>query len=424
MKKILFLFLIPISFLLNAQSDLESFFRNHSIDFEKIESPNPEFTSYVLYVEQQLDHNDIKKGVFKQKIFLNHRSFDAIMIMGTEGYQMTRNRMYEPTNLLQANQISVEHRFFGESLPENMEWEYLTLEQATTDLHKIRVLFGKLYGHHWVSTGISKGGQTTIAYRYFYPNDVTVSIPYVAPLNNDIEDKRIYKFLDNVGTDECRKKIKDFQKALLKSKNRKKIMPLLKWYVKGSKEKFTYFTLEEAYEYAVLEYSFSFWQLGYKCEDIPEKNADVEVLLEELMRVVGVSFYSDELVSFYGPHYYQAATQMGYYSFETRPFRRYIKALPKNPTAAFLPNKMKVKYDDTYNTKVTKWLAEKGDRFIYIYGEIDTWSATMVEESDKVDSEWFVLKNRHHGDARIMNFNTEEKLRLKNALEKWLRVNL
>ena len=37
-----------------------------------------------------------------------------------------------------------------------------------------------------------------IFYRYFYPNDVDLSIPYVAPINNAYEDKRLYKFMKNL----------------------------------------------------------------------------------------------------------------------------------------------------------------------------------------------------------------------------------
>ena len=46
--------------------------------------------------------------------------------------------------------------------------------------------------------GISKGGQTTIFHRYFYPADVDISVPYVAPLNLEYVDPRLDKFLNRV----------------------------------------------------------------------------------------------------------------------------------------------------------------------------------------------------------------------------------
>lgn len=421
MRLVPILFFLCISIIIQAQEDISKYLYDlPDIQFEKIAALSNGFSSYELKVKQPIDHNDLSKGHFQQKVYLNHRGIDQLNVIATEGYAANRNRMYEATNILKANQITVEHRFFGKSIPENKDWKYLTIEQATADLHKIRTLIGKLYKNKWVSTGISKGGQTTIAYRYFYPDDVTVSMPYVAPLNNDFEDKRIYKFLKNVGTPECRKAIKDYQKRLLK--NKKKIMPLLKWYVKGGDQKFTYHSLEEAFELGVLEYSFSFWQWGNDCAGIPDKTATVDEMLEHFIDVVGVAFYNDIMVAYYGPHYYQASTQLGYYGFETKGFKKCLDVVGKKPHASFEPSKMSTEYDGTYNKKVAKWLEKKGNRFIYIYGEIDTWSATAVPESDKVDSEWFMMKGKHHGNARIANLNTEEKARLAEKLQKWLGV--
>lgn len=102
--------------------------------------------------------------------------------MATEGYKAFRRRVYEPTKLLNANQVTVEHRYYGSSVPYSIDYRYLNMKQATADLHKIKQLFSSIYKGKWISTGRSKGGVTTIFYRFFYPNDVDVSIPYVAPI--------------------------------------------------------------------------------------------------------------------------------------------------------------------------------------------------------------------------------------------------
>jgi len=70
--------------------------------------------------------------------------------------------MYELSEMLGANQLDVEHRFYGESIPEDFDWQYLTIEQATADYHHINDIFNTFYSKSWVSTGISKGGQTSI----------------------------------------------------------------------------------------------------------------------------------------------------------------------------------------------------------------------------------------------------------------------
>ena len=72
--------------------------------------------------------------------------------------------------------------------------------------------------------------------------------------------KRIYEFLNNIGDEYCRDALYQLQKSLLTDS--KTILDLLHWYVKGKGLDFTYLSLGEAYEYAVLELPFSFWQYG------------------------------------------------------------------------------------------------------------------------------------------------------------------
>ncbi|MEL6674451.1 MAG: S28 family serine protease [Bacteroidota bacterium] len=390
--------------------------------FEQIETPRDYEAAYVLRIKQPLDHQNPDKGHFYQRVWLSHKGFDKFNVIVTEGYQRNGNRIYELSQLLEANQIDVEHRYFGESMPEKLDYQYLTLEQATADLHHVREVLGKIYQEKWISTGISKGGQTTIFYRYFFPEDVAVSVPYVAPLNLEFEEKRIYTFLDTVGSDECRAAILGVQKRLLKE--RKEVLQMLKWYSKGAKLSFDYLGFEEAFEYTILEYPFSFWQWGASCEDIPGKDAPLEEVLDHMLAVSGLDFFSDEQIAAYGSHYYQAATQMGYYGYETKPFKGLLKALPMqpHPHAAFVPNKMEVAFDGSLLPKVAEWLKTEGNNFIYINGASDTWSAPAVPPSDATNSLWFNLAGKDHGGARIRNMSREQVEQMGKAFKEWLEI--
>ncbi|MEL6863080.1 MAG: S28 family serine protease [Bacteroidota bacterium] len=427
MKKAIFLFLF-IAIATQGYAQLENLeiqlFELPDVIFTPIESPDNYQVAYELKIRQPLDHQHPEKGHFYQKVFLSHRGVSQPTVIVTEGYSRSRNRIYELSDLLQANQIQVEHRFFGDSAPDSLDYSYLTLEQVTADLHRIRMLFKNIYQQKWISTGISKGGQTTIFYRYFYPNDVSVSVPYVAPLNLEFEDQRIYNFLDTIGSQECRNKIKSVQVRILQ--NRRKLMPLLRWYAKGAQLQYDYLSLEEAFEFAVLEYPFSFWQWGHDCSTIPGPDVELEELLEYFLSVSGIDFFSDRDMKFFAPHYYQAANQMGYYGYETEPFSYLLEALPPNanPHAAFTPNKMKVSYDNSLAKKVAVWLKEKGDQFIYINGAIDTWSATAVPKYPERDALWFDLKGKDHRMARIRNMSEAEKKELWAALSRWLNIKL
>ena len=410
---------------LSAQSDLEKrLFDLPNVVFKKLETPEGFEALYELHIKQPLDHKNPSKGHIYQRAYLSHRGFNRPMVMATEGYARKSNRMYELTGMLDANQLDIEHRYFGTSMPDSLDYQYLTFEQMAEDLHHINQLFKQLYKEKWVSTGISKGGTTTIFYRYFYPNDVDVSVPYVAPVNYEYEEKRIYDFLDNIGSDACRTDIKEVQIRLLKE--REKVLPLLRWYAKGAKHKFNYLSLEEAFEYAILEYPFSFWQWGHDCSKIPADDAPLEEILQNFMDVVGISFYSDADMDAFASHYYQSSTQMGYYGFEVDEFKTLLKALPTNtnPHASFTPDKMPLKFDGTLTNKVAKWLKTEGNNFIYINGALDTWSATGVEKSDKVNSKWFILEGKDHAKARIANMTPAEKKELKATLSEWLNLEI
>ena len=373
------------------------------------------------FFKQPIDHQNPEKGHFYQRVYLSHSGFDQPNVLITEGYHRPSNRIYELTPLLDANQIEVEHRYFGSSVPQPLDYSFLTLEQATADLHRVRQLLGQIYQEDWVATGISKGGQTTIFYRYFYPDDVTVSIPYVAPLNLSLEDPRIYHFLDTVGNNTCRQAIYDLQVRLLK--NREKVLPLLRWHAKGAGFTFDYLGFEAAFEYAVLEYPFSFWQMGHHCEAIPGKNADLETVVDHFLSVAGMDLFNDQSMQDYASHYYQAGTQMGYYGYETAPFKGLLKALPMepNPSAVFMPNKQATTFEPTLVQNVAGWLEKNGNNFIYIYGGSDTWTATGVPPSDQTNSVWFMMPGKSHSTARIAYMSREERQLFIDTLEQWLQ---
>lgn len=425
MKHLLPLLLLLTSGLLTAQENLAvKLFELPDVVFSQIDTPAGYAAAYELRIKQPIDHQNPAAGHFYQRVFLSHRGFDRPTVMATEGYNRGQNRIYELTEYIGGNQIDIEHRYFGESIPDNPDYQYLNLEQATADLHRINQLFRQIYPGKWLSTGISKGGQTTIFYRYLYPEDVDVSVPYVAPLNLAPEDTRIYDWLRKAGSEDCRKAIQRVQTELLK--NSEQAMPLMRWYAKGADLKFEYLTMAEAYEYAVLEYPFSFFQWGSDCAKIPEEGAPFEEILEHFIDVSGLAFFSDRDVAYYGSHYYQAGTQMGYYSYEIAPFKEYIKALStdSNPSAIFMPGKKNPGFNGDLPAKTAKWLEKEGNNFIYIYGADDTWSATGVPPSDKTNSLWIIMEGKHHGNARIKNMTDAEQDAVEEKLEKWLNTEV
>lgn len=424
-KQILFLVLILLQFTrIESQNIEDLLYELPDVQFKEIKSNEGYSQTFEIQIKQPIDHSEPSKGYFYQKAFLSHKGFNQPTVIVTEGYAREHNSIYEISTLLDANQIDVEHRYFGDSKPDSLNYNYLNLKQVAADLHHINQLFKNIYTKKWISTGISKGGATTIFYRYFYPDDVDLSVPYVAPMNNAYEDERLYKFLRTTGSDECRKSIISYQRKLLE--NRDRILPLLNYYSQGAGAIYTYLTINEAFEYAVLEYSFSFWQSGINCSDIPYSNAPLNELLDHFITVSNITFFSDASIAKYGSHYFQAAEEMGYYGFETGNFKDLLVALPLKPYphAALTPNKIPVVFDGTLLTKVNKWLISNPYKFIYINGAMDTWSATAVPPTNNNNSIWFFMDGKHHYNARISNMDTMDLDKLVNTLENWLSLSI
>ena len=388
----------------NEQALLEKALYNlPDVSFKKVSSPQDKYLKYDLLIKQPIDHQHPGKGFFYQRVQLTHKGFNKPTVMETEGYWLWNGgRGNEIESILNANNLDVEYRYYGKSLPDSIDWQYLTLEQATADLHHINELFKTIYSNKFISTGISKGGETTIYYKYFYPDDVALSVPYVAPIDNSLEDQRIYHFFDTIGTPECRKKIFDFQIFLLQHED--EVLKKLAWYSRGAGLQYSYTgSIGKSFEYSVLEFSFSFWQYNGSCDSIPS-NKVLDDYVECLLKNADISSFADEGIKEFEAHYYQAQTQSGYYGYKIEPFKKYLHYFKENPSAIFPPKNAPAKpYDSTININVQNFLAEKGNNILYIYGGFDTWTSAGVIVSDKVNSKRYTVPNTSHATARIRN---------------------
>lgn len=372
--------------------------------------------SYELVLEQPLDHNHPEKGIFKHHIYLSHADFKKPVVIETEGYN-ARYVKNEVSELLNANQVIVEYRFYGKSRPNPIPWEYLTNDQAIADYHAIVSQLKKLYKGKWIATGISKGGETTLIYKSKYPKDVEVAIPYVAPLINTQEDPRTNEHINSVGTEECRQKVKNFQRALLE--NRISVLNEIKEHAQTKKMNFTEVSMNEALEYAALEFPFSFWQWGGKCEDIPEGKSEPKILFDYMNKIVGINFYSDEKFQELLPSYYQHMRELGYYGFDFTPVKDLLKVVKSTSNSRFAPKGTPLDYNPDYIKNVRDYVEHKGDKILYIYGGYDTWGACAPVPDPKLDALKMVLKEGSHG-TRVKHFSKEEQKIIMETLTRWL----
>ena len=389
---------------------------------EKLESEvYPE--KYLVCITQQVDPKNPAAGTFTQRVVIGHVGFDRPTVIVTEGYggAYALNPKYqeELTKLLNANLVFVEYRYFLESTPEPKNWDYLTAENSAYDLHHVNQTFRQLYQGKWISTGISKGGQTTCLYRAYFPDDVDFSVPYVAPLNRAVEDGRHEPFLRQVGTKAERDRILAFQKAVLKQKAA--IVPMLENYCQEHKLTFR-IPMAEVLDYSVLEYPFAIWQWGTPVDQVPEPTASAADLFKHLMEISEPSYFSNEqpYVSFD----VQACRELGYYGYDTAPFKGLltIKSTKGYLNKLMLPTELidKVEFRPELYHKVYNFLKDNDPKMIFIYGEIDPWSATRVPTFRGKKNEQIYIQPRGSHRARISNMPEEMKKQIMDQIHAWL----
>ncbi len=376
--------------------------------------------SYVLTFEQPLDHQNPGGAKFHQRVYVSHVDFEKPVLLETEGYAARGNRAGELHTILSGNMVTVEHRFFGRSAPSPMQWEYLTVRQSADDLHSIVTALKTVYKGKWVSTGASKGGQTALFYKCYYPEDVTATVAYVAPINVTQEDPRINQFLETVGTAETRKKVRDYQLALLQREE--EVLPVLK--VEMDKRKWTFeMGLPNAYEYGVLEYPYAFWQEGGVPSEIPASDSPAEALAASYIKLNMLLYISDGGRKYYEPFFYQAFTETGYYNYDISNFKQYLKHVKDPTNQIFCPPGVKLVYNPAALAFVHHYLQYEANRVIYIYGELDAWSATQMQLIGRTDAFKIVVANSPHG-ARIAGFSAEQKETFFANMERWLGTKL
>ncbi|MFQ3579572.1 MAG: S28 family serine protease [Bacteroidales bacterium] len=417
------LFLVISSF---YASEFESKLRSLPgvVSVEKLNSVDFFSEKYLVIFEQPLDHSLPEAGTFKQRVFVSHKTYNSPVVFVTEGYSAEYaskpNYINELSDLLMANQICVEHRFFGKSVPDNIDWSYLTTSQAAEDHHKIREAFKQIYKTKWVATGISKGGQTALLYQMYFPRDVDITVAYVAPVARALEDGRHEIFLKNVATKKERQKVLEYQIEMLK--RRDKIFPMFEAFLKNQKLSY-YIPLEEVYEFCILEYEFAFWQWVGDVTKIPPKKSQDYVLFQHLLAVSHPDYFSIESSKETFPFYYQAARELGYYGYDTESLKKFLVHVQSAKgyfNKVFLPKNMNVDFYPQTAIDLENFIKQKAKNTILIYGEFDPWTAAAPDVGNNQNVVKIIGPRGTHA-TRIKTLQKSQIDQVMGLLSKWLQ---
>ncbi|GHH00511.1 S28 family serine protease [Comamonas sp. JC664] len=348
------------------------------------------FRFFTMDFEQPVDHLRPWGPRFPQRVTLMHRSVEAPMVLDTEGSTIYAEPVpAEPTDLIQGNQLTVEHRFFGSSRPAGaLDWRKLTVWQSAADAHRLVEVFKPLYGGRWLSTGVFKGGTAALAHRFFFPNDVHATVTYAAHHNRGLHDARHGRYvLTKVGDAACRQQLASLQYAALT--RRDELLPLMNGY---DAQGFTFGVLgkDRALEFGIIEAPFVFWQFygaAGTCDALPSPEGSAEELFGFFSYVSMMEFsFSDQALEASAPLYYQGATQLGgpgYAEVHLLPLLRY--AGEHIPTR-FPPGGVRKTYEPWTLGLVESWTRFEAKRVLLVYGDLSPWAASAFSTTPGNDA--------------------------------------
>lgn len=372
-----------------------------------------------LEITQDVDHNNPGGPTFLQKAYLHHVCEELPMVFGPAGYGATKRTDQELRKILGANMLIVTHRYFKGAEPDPLDWEYLNIEQAAADHHQIVELFKEIYEDVWLSSGTSKSGRSALYHRRYYPDDVDATVASVAPILFGIDDERIIPFMEEVGTADCRQAQKSYERQLLE--HRDALIPkFVNWFTKHG------FSLsldpDVAFEYAVLDYHFYFWQYHrVPCGEIPGETATVEELFDHLLDVLWMHLYADYYLDYYTPFFYQSMMETGYPAYVTAHISDLLEIVTDPGGEDFIFADVTTTYKPSVMLDINRWLKTEGDNIIYIYGDYDPWTAAMFEPGDGTNALRIIQPQSDH---RVRIKDLDEQDRVLDSLEVWLGLEI
>lgn len=433
-KTYILLLLIFISSFLGCKKDESTPFENLDLlakiqSLEGVEAIEitPEYDyprAFQIDITQPVDHNNPEGAKFTQRIYLSHVDESMPMVFAPSGYTTSTKSGQEIAGILSTNCLNVTHRYFTDAKPSPLDWQYLTIEQAAADHHRIVELFKKIYTDKWISSGVSKSGQAVLFHRKYYPDDVDATIAYVAPFVFGPKDMAFANYIEAIGESGCYTRLTELQRNILQ--NRTEAIQLVDQYILADNQSYS---LDHGLilELAVMDYPFTFWQYyDYSCTDIPDAGNTLEEMFNHLTSVVPLYGFSNGSISHYEPYVYQTLTETGAPGYKTDYLSDLLQKVdpndPGNPNFELLgPQGVSYTFNQSTLNDIYSWLQTQGNNIIYIYGTDDPWTAGAIELTGATNAIKILQSGENH---RIKIADLDNPDLVYNALEEWLGIEI
>lgn len=368
--------------------------------------PPAGYQVYELEIRQPVNHNQPYGATFEQHLELYQRNVAAPMVMFLSGYfnytfaGPQNTYLSDPAAIVGGNQISVETRFYGDSVPHPTLWKYLTVWQEAADEHHVVQVFKQLYRAPWLLSGVSKGGEAAIFHDYYYPRDFAGTFAWSAPIITDSYSHSYDHFLAGVGTAACRAALLQTQVRALG--NRATFEAKLAAEAKAAGGTFNDWVggLDEDFEVTVLDTPFTFWQYGGDCSTIPGAKATLQQLYTWYDNIDTWLASDDQESAPFFAYNYQAAAQLGYPVVDERAQLGSLLHYPLSAQAPQqdLPPDIPVpSFDHGLMQAVRQWVRTRGSHLLFLYGQDDPFSAQrFVLGPGTTDSAIFTIPGGNH----------------------------
>lgn len=377
---------------------------------------------FQLDITQPLDHDNPAGATFTLRVWLSHIDEEAPVVFNTSGYRGNPTVIQELAPLMEANHVYCSHRFFEDSEPDPMDWTCLTVAQAAADNHRVVEVLKQIYNGVWVSAGHSKSGNTALFHRRFYPDDVVATVAYVAPIPQGHPDPRYIDWLEAQGTQDCRDKMKAYQRAVLKKRD--SVNTYLGLWFSNQGEVLSIDT-NVVLEWLITEYRYVFWgEEIADCAAVPDSTVSAQELFDHLVTFCWHAFmYSDNWREYYYPWHYQAFTEMsGFYQDTDHLWDLLIDVTPGRLEDTLLcPPGVDITFRPETMQDIHAWLQTEGNNIIYIYGGLDYITAVAMDPDPGTNAIVIVQPGENHG---VRLDDLDERELVLSTLEEWTGIEL
>ncbi len=386
------------------------------------EDPGTFNERYKVYFRQPIDHDNPSAGSFTQLVYVMLNHADSVNVLVTEGYYaFDAQRVQELVPMFGANQIVVEHRYYGESVVDDPSYRYMNADNSCDDLHAVVSALKQVLGGKWISTGVSKSGLTCNMYRAWYPQDVDVTVPYGTPFCTGRYDTRTADALAHtIGTPEQRGQMLAFMREALM--RRDAMAPMFE---AAAREAGITLPLpaRELWDLHVMDWQAAAWMLSYDLDLMPALDASDKEIFDYIMNLDDASTWDTSYDV--NKYYIQAYSELGHMAYCTEGIEDLLvvsdAVLGDYLRYTYLPEG----YPDTFSTamhdKVDAFLRSTDAKYVFIYGGNDPWYYAGVGDEyingDNICR--YVLPGAGHHTA-ISEFDPATRQQIKHKIEEFL----